>query len=764
MQKELLRKKMQKNFFKMIIVPFFSLTIIFALLFISFRLYMASQKEALAIKDAKHILSFVLESQKLKLENEFNKIETYAIILQKEYEHLFRYHPTQPSTQEINAILKTLLETNPFIYKINFIHKDKTETSYSSNKTVTSHSIKFTHYKKNFKTSISNSVLWEEPFFNKKLQSWMISAIIPVYLKRNLEAIVEIEITLKNLMQQLLAIDLPYKTKILLINKQGKITAVDQALQKQFPIHTNILKSNNIILQNITKNLSQHNNNIFPYNNTTYLTLTKVITPIHSHIILLTTIKDIEEKMNNLTNTSTQLIILMILIFASVLLTFYFLAKLQFKKISLAIVNPILSLANISKNIEKYKGNIPQPQTQILEIDTLSQNFKTMVTHLYEKDKQLNNFNTQLIQEVQKATKDLQEKNKTINIIFDTLMEAVVLWDSQHKLIKANKVAIEMFRFNDEEDILGANLLEYVVDSEKEKAKKFLAKTKATPYEIQLLRKDKTKFTALVQGQDIYINGIKHRLSTTIDITELKNQEKQLLQQSKQAQMGEMINMIAHQWRQPLNAISAAAIRLSMLSSMQALTDEKTQEASKSIQEQCQKMSKTIDTFLNFARPSQKKELFNLQDTFNAVMDLMLTQLKNLNIEIEINLEDNLQLYGFADQLEQVIINILANARDAFDEIEQEEKKITITALQKDNQINICIEDNAGGITPNVVNKIFNPYFTTKEQGKGTGIGLYMSLEIMRKSFNGNLIYKPRESGSCFFLICKEEKIDATTK
>jgi len=813
-QKELLQKKMQKNFFRMIIIPFVTLTLIFALFFGFFRFYMGHERKTAAIRDAKHILCLILDSQKVKLEHEFEKINTYAKILQQEHEHLFKYqhcdekefhflkakngvfYANTPSgssvcyppyitidknkkiraliTQEMDKTFKTIIKNNYMIKHIYFIgfdgmikiypHKEKIYNLYDP--------LKQSRYQQNYTlanqiNNQSRSILWSDPFFDSKTQSWMISVLIPIYNNNKLEGVTGLDIALKPVMQQLLTTKLPYNTEVLLINEQGTITALSPSLQKVLNIETdklNIFKTNNKFLQKIVSSLKNEHATTFDFNHTQYITLHATIKDINSNIILVAKRENILATLHDILVTSIEMIVFMAVLFGIILIVFYFVAKKQFRRISSEIVDPILSLAKISANVEKYKGNIPYFRTQIAEIDTLSDNFKMMINNIYEKDLQLKSFNTQLIQEVQKATKDLQEKNKTINIIFDTLMEGVVLWNTQYKLIKANKVAVDIFKYEDEKDMIGKELFDFVPASEKENAQQALQQTKILPYEIQLFKKDGSTFPALVQGQDLYIGEVKHRLTTVLDITEIKEKEKQLLQQSKQAQMGEMINMIAHQWRQPLNAISAAAIRLSMLSSMQALTDEKTQEASKSIQEQCQKMSKTIDTFLNFARPSQKKELFNLQDTFNAVMDLMLTQLKNHNIEIEINLEDNLQLYGFADQLEQVIINILANARDAFDEIEQEEKKITITALQKDNEINICIEDNAGGIAPNVVDKIFNPYFTTKEQGKGTGIGLYMSLEIMRKSFNGDLIYKPRENGSCFFLICKEEKIDAATK
>ena len=244
------------------------------------------------------------------------------------------------------------------------------------------------------------------------------------------------------------------------------------------------------------------------------------------------------------------------------------------------------------------------------------------------------------------------------------------------------------------------------------------------------------------------------------EVKKNKEKERASFQKNKLAQMGEMIGMIAHQWRQPLNAISATGINISLLSGMGMLDDEKLQKSSEFIQEQCQNMSATINTFMNFVKPSKESKNFNLNHTIEAIMQIMGTQLSNHNISIEIISKDtDITLDGYEDLLEQVVINILSNARDAFEELDIEDKFIKITIYTKNNIPHIAIEDNAGGISEEIKDKIFNPYFTTKEQGKGTGIGLFMSMDIMKKSFNGNLKYTSTDNGSIFNIICKEENL-----
>ena len=271
---------------------------------------------------------------------------------------------------------------------------------------------------------------------------------------------------------------------------------------------------------------------------------------------------------------------------------------------------------------------------------------------------------------------------------------------------------------------------------------------------------DNKMMYALTHMTNVIAQEWQERLDQEIDKN--KEQDKNNFQNNKLIQMGEMIGMIAHQWRQPLNAISATSINLSLLSSMEMLEDEKLQKDSEFMQEQCQKMSDTIDTFMNFVKPAKESKTFKLVHTVDLIMQIMGTQLANHNIKVTVDTKDeNISLNGYEDLLEQVIINILANARDAFNKIGhinadnvESDKFIIITVQERDTIPVISIEDNAGGIPKEIQEKIFNPYFTTKEQGKGTGIGLYMSSNIMKKSFSGDLKYERTQNGSKFILVC----------
>lgn len=229
----------------------------------------------------------------------------------------------------------------------------------------------------------------------------------------------------------------------------------------------------------------------------------------------------------------------------------------------------------------------------------------------------------------------------------------------------------------------------------------------------------------------------------------------QINQQKKLAQLGEMVAMIAHQWRQPLNAISATAINLTLKVQMEEFYPEEIEKGAFFIQNQCQKMSQTIETFMEFVKPSKEASYFSIRHSIDEVLKLIERQLYTYNISIKIIEErEGIKIFGYEDQFEQVLLNLISNARDAFDEVDCDEKNLIISVdIGSDGECLLRIEDNAGGVVEAIREKIFNPFFSNKESGKGTGLGLYMSLEIIRKSFDSSLRYTPIEGGSRFEII-----------
>ncbi len=237
-----------------------------------------------------------------------------------------------------------------------------------------------------------------------------------------------------------------------------------------------------------------------------------------------------------------------------------------------------------------------------------------------------------------------------------------------------------------------------------------------------------------------------HIIGTVQDITkrkileiEKKQKEDLLFQQSKMAAMGEMLGNIAHQWRQPLSNISIASTGTKIQKEMNCLSDEQLYSALTSINDSAQYLSQTIEDFRSFFNPSDNKmNKFFIDDCLNKTLSLVKTQFISKNIEIIKNIE-NFELLSIENELIQVLINILNNARDSLVINQKEKKLIFINTYKKEDISYIEILDNAGGIENNIIDRIFEPYFTTKHKSQGTGIGLYMSEEIVRTHLNGNI-------------------------
>ncbi|MEA2091416.1 MAG: HAMP domain-containing sensor histidine kinase, partial [Campylobacterota bacterium] len=247
-------------------------------------------------------------------------------------------------------------------------------------------------------------------------------------------------------------------------------------------------------------------------------------------------------------------------------------------------------------------------------------------------------------------------------------------------------------------------------------------------------------------------SSLKNKVLEEVDKN--KKQDAILSTQAKQAQMGEMVSMIAHQWRQPLNAISASAIKMKLENELGLITSDTIDATSNFIQNKTQEMSEIINSFLDFSKPKNEDSKFLLSQAIDKTLKIINTHFGLYSILIEVSYETDFKeskIVGSENLFEQVLLNLLINIRDAFDENRDLiEKNIFISV---DDIGNVSVIDNAGGIEPQILDKLFNPYFTTKEEGKGTGLALYMSRKIMREHFSGDLVYKDILNGSSFKIV-----------
>lgn len=384
-------------------------------------------------------------------------------------------------------------------------------------------------------------------------------------------------------------------------------------------------------------------------------------------------------------------------------------------------------------------------------------------------------------------TKELRELKERFEIIFNNANDGILLVDIKtKKFLMSNKKIEEMLGFS-EEEMRKLTVFDIHPKSEYERIEsdfiKLINNEKVNAIDILVKRKDGKLFYADVTASSkLKIANVDYVVKIFRDITErknfedklqtlnmslekrvakevLKNREKDrvMFEQSKLAQMGEMLSMIAHQWRQPINAISAASINMSVRQQLDELSGDFVEEQTDFIQKEAQKMSSVIDEFMNFFKSDSNEIKFKLVDSIEEVFNLMSAQLNNRSIKYSYEVDKDLEIVGCKSDLEHVLINILSNARDAFsNQKESNLKVIKLKVIEMDEVINIEIEDNAGGIEESIRDKIFNPYFSTKEEGKGLGMGLYISKNIIERSFKGKVTFRVEEGKSIFSIKIKK--------
>ena len=268
------------------------------------------------------------------------------------------------------------------------------------------------------------------------------------------------------------------------------------------------------------------------------------------------------------------------------------------------------------------------------------------------------------------------------------------------------------------------------------------------PFNPTVVRARVKTHLKLQQLNDYLIEEVDHQVREKISVLKkLEEQEALLHQQSKLAAMGEMIGAIAHQWRQPLNALNMNIQNLDDDFEDGLIDRDFIQTFIEKNRQTIVFMSKTIDDFRNFFRTDKEKQSFSVREAIVETLSLQEAQFKTHTIAVDIHGDDS-TLYSLKGEFQQTLLNIINNAKDALVEHQKGEKRITI-GLFKDS---MCIEDNAGGIPEDILERIFEPYFTTKEQGKGTGIGLYMSKLIIEKNMGGTLSAENTEGGARFWI------------
>lgn len=275
-------------------------------------------------------------------------------------------------------------------------------------------------------------------------------------------------------------------------------------------------------------------------------------------------------------------------------------------------------------------------------------------------------------------------------------------------------------------------------------------------FEWTFQRADGSEFPAEVSLKAVQLDQERLCLSSIRDISKRVTAEQQLRQAQKMAAMGEMLGAIAHQWRQPLNTLSTYIASLQSAYYNNLISKKFVETLSAGADTQIQFMSKTIDDFRNFFRPSKNKEAFDVARAVANAIKLLEPTLKQNRVQLALQIDESGQPFvvqGFQSEFIHVVVNIIANARDAIVERHSRESMTEPGTIQIDihadnDAVLVRVRDNGSGIAPHLLGKIFTPYFTTKGTTTGTGIGLYMAKMIVEKEMNGELLAANIEQGA----------------
>jgi len=362
------------------------------------------------------------------------------------------------------------------------------------------------------------------------------------------------------------------------------------------------------------------------------------------------------------------------------------------------------------------------------------------------------------------------EKNRFQTVI-ETIPVPIILFNEDGDILLINKIFEQLTGYTLEEIPTTQKLIE----------KFFAQNDEETLLQMKEYYQNPTKFPKLKQSirtksgekRSGILNAVKLDddnviskaiyLIAIIDTTEMQKKEELMLAQSRQAAMGDMLSMIAHQWRQPLSVISMVSNNIqAQIQLQEEIKPESLQELIATLNEQTRYLSHTIDDFRNFFKPEKKRELLGLDAIIERLKHLVGKSLQNNSIALQYEQNSKITICTYQNQLMQVLINIINNAKDAIKENNMQDGHITIsaTSTKKETVLKIC--DNGGGIDPSIKAKLGEPYVSTKAKN-GTGLGIYMSKIIASKYLGGRLYWESDDKGSCFYIAlsnsvtCKEK-------
>jgi PAS domain S-box-containing protein len=263
---------------------------------------------------------------------------------------------------------------------------------------------------------------------------------------------------------------------------------------------------------------------------------------------------------------------------------------------------------------------------------------------------------------------------------------------------------------------------------------------------------DRKLFEEELKLQKQLLEDLNRTLEKRVEEEVKKNREKDivLIQQNRQAALGELFDHIAHQWKQPLNTIAVVIQALGSTCAYEQVTTKDILETVDSVMDMVGHMAQTVEVFRNFYKPDKEKSLFLVKDSIDKALTFVTPVFRRYGIEVDLDADAQLLAFGYPKEYAQVLLNLLGNAKDAFIERRIENPRINIKAFADGEYAVVTIADNAGGVPDTNIEHIFDLYFTTKDSSGGTGIGLYMSRNIIEKNMGGKLSVRNSDNGAQF--------------
>ncbi|MBF0339266.1 MAG: PAS domain S-box protein [Nitrospirae bacterium] len=353
----------------------------------------------------------------------------------------------------------------------------------------------------------------------------------------------------------------------------------------------------------------------------------------------------------------------------------------------------------------------------------------------------------------------IERQSRRNKMILDVSLDGFVLVDQTGKIRDANRAFSELLGYSYDE-LCSMRIMDVDIGQSNEEVVEHMKKiiqVGHSRFETILQHKDVRRINVEVSASCIELDDEIMIFAFHNDITEKKHRDKMFLLRERQAQMGEMLSIIAHQWKQPISAIAASVNRIELEGMFDTLDKGILNDSLERIKLQIQHLSQTINDFSTFFKPDKGKESSDITTIIKKALNIIGQQLRHKGIEVDLMCQSETAIETYVNELVQVFISILENAREALQDRGVAAPRVSINIHETDTNVVAEITDNAGGISPEIMDNIFFPYYSTKEKIQGTGLGLYMARMIVEEHCHGKLSAINTEAGVRFIIEIPKE-------